>query len=194
MNRFELYACDVETTGLSIRDNEIIEVSFIRLSTGDSKTWYIRPENINAIEPDALRINGHKLEDLLHKTAFGKEIYIERSKVIIDIENWLGEDLHSAEERVLIGHNIGAFDKDMLINLWDRAKSFDTFPFSKRFILDTMQIQLLLDIVNDINSEYYNLKSLVERHNVKKEKAHRSLGDSKMCRDVFLKQIECIKK
>lgn len=194
MNKFELYACDVETTGLSISKNEIIEVSLIRISTGDVKTWYVKPENIDYIESDALRINGHKLEDLLHKTSFGKDTYIDSSKTIIDIENWLAEDLHTSEERILVGHNIGSFDKDMLINLWSRAKSFDTFPFSKRFILDTMQIQLLLDIANNTNSNYYNLASLVERHGVKKEKAHRSLNDTRMCKDVFLKQIECIKK
>jgi len=81
-----------------------------------------------------------------------------------------------------------------LIAFWKRCHAEQTFPFSKRFALDTMQIQVLLDIIKDDDyCENYSLKTLVEKYGVKREKAHRSENDVKMTKDVFIKQIELLK-
>jgi DNA polymerase III epsilon subunit-like protein len=193
MKKFELYVVDVESTGLT-KQHSIIEISLYRISNNEQKTWFIKPLNFENIEPDALRVNGHKLEDLKGLTKFGKDTYMEATKVSAEIENWVMDDLHSSDERLLVGHNILGFDKDMLISFWKNCNTIDTFPFSKKFALDTMQIQILLDILSDNYCEYYNLNSLVERYGIKKEKSHRSASDTRMTKDVFLKQFECLKK
>jgi DNA polymerase III epsilon subunit-like protein len=191
MKKLELYVCDTETTGIG-DEHSIIEITLCRLSTNELKTWCIKPFDTDNIQAEALRINGHKLENLKHQTKYGQETYLEPSKVIVDIENWLMYDFHTSEERVLVAHNAN-FDKQFIVNLWDRCNSTDTFPFNKKLIIDTMQIQLFLEVIGKVpESEYYNLMSLVEKYSVKKEKSHSSDGDVKMCRDVFLKQAAAV--
>lgn len=193
MSKFELYVCDIESTGLT-NDHSIIEISLCRLSTDEQKTWFVKPTNFDNIQPDALRVNGHKLEDLRCLTKFGKDTYMDATKVGAEIENWVADDLHASNERLLVGQNILGFDKGMLIEFWKKCNAEETFPFSNRFAIDTMQLQVILDIVSDNYCDNYSLRSLVERYGVKKEKAHRSENDVKMTRDVFFEQMKLLKK
>lgn len=192
--KYELYVCDVETTGL-LPENDIVEVSFYRLSNNDQKTWCIKPIRTDNIQPDALRVNGHNLDDLLHNTKEGKERYIPAEKATAEIENWLMEDMHPAEERLLVGHNICGFDKDMLIGMWNKVNANETFPFNKRLMLDTMQIQVFMDVIGITEqSEYYNLSSLIQKYGIKKEKMHRAAADVRATKSLFLKQANIIRK
>lgn len=192
--QFILYTLDSETTSLSHETGEIIELSIYRLSDDSQKTWCLKPNNYEAIEPDALRINGHKLDDLKLLTKYGQETYKDPAKVIVEIENWMLEDMSSTDDRILVGQN-PIFDLQFMQKLWANHNSSQTFPFGKRpFILDTRQIQLFLDLANNTRCKYYNLGSLVEKWEVKKEKAHRADADTRMTKDVFLAQLASIKK
>lgn len=192
MNKYTLYALDIETTGLDFVKNDIIEISLYRLSDDTQKTWCLKPLNFETIEPAALRINGHKLEDITHKTSIGRSTYLEPSKVIIDIENWIMEDNSSAENRVLIGHNIG-FDKYFIESLWKKCNSFDSFPFGRR-TMDTMTIEFFKDLIKDDMAEGYSLNNLTKKYGVKNEKAHSAAADTKATKEVFEKQVEYFKK
>jgi len=88
-----LYVIDTETTGIDANVNEVIEFSLYRISDDCQKTFCLKPNNIDAIQPDALRVNGHKLEDLLWKTDQGRDTYLEPSKALPLIENFLMQDL-----------------------------------------------------------------------------------------------------
>lgn len=186
------YVIDTETTGLSFVDNDVIEVSILRLSDNEQKTWCIKPINNKNITSDSLRINGHKLEDLLHQTKFGKDTYLEPSKVIIEIENWLAEDNLPAENRMMVGQNI-SFDKYMLENLWKKCEAHDSFPFGRR-MLDTMQFEIFMDLAAETKSESYSLNSIIKKYGIKNEKAHTAAADVKATKEVFVKQLEIIKK
>src|ERR1035437_8023971 len=96
---YKFYCCDSETTGLSSVKNDIIELSIYRLSDDVQKTWTIEPVSIENIELGALRVNGHKLDDLKLLTKFGRDTYREPKEVIVEIENWLQEDGVPAESR-----------------------------------------------------------------------------------------------
>jgi DNA polymerase III alpha subunit (gram-positive type) len=193
-SKFTFYVCDVETTGIDYLKNDIIELALHRVNDDVSKTWHIKAINIDNIDQPALRINGHKLEDILHKTAEGKEKYREPLKVLAEIENFMMEDGVSSEERILVGQNI-QFDLRFLQKLWERNNMKETFPFGPRpYVQDTMQLAIFLDIVFGEESQYYNLGSLVEKYGVKKLKSHRAEQDCTMTRDVYLKQIEKIQK
>lgn len=189
---FSIYVIDTETTGLST-DNDIIEFSAYRLNDDTQKTWLIKPINVEKIESDALRINGHKEEDILHKTAFGRENYLDPKQAIVEIENWLMEDGFPSTDRIIAGQNVSGFDKGMLVSLWNKCGSLETFPFSTRLLLDTMIIELFLNVCSNTKNEYYNLGGLVTKYGVKKEKAHRADADVRMTKDVLLKQIEFFK-
>jgi hypothetical protein len=192
MNSYTLYVCDTETTGLDPAKNDVIEVSFYRLSDGVQKTWQIKPTNFNNIETDALRVNGHKKEDITHQTKFGRETYKEASEAIIEIENWLFDDNMPAANRIIVGQN-AAFDKEMLQQLWSKCNSKDSFPFGRR-VMDTMQIEFFLDWCKNTIAEGYSLNNLVKKYGVKNEKAHTAAADVKATKEVFEKQVEYFKK
>ncbi len=191
---YVFYVADIETTGLDSHRHDVIELSLFRLgdnSENAQRTWCLKPLTPETIDPDALRINGHKLEDLLHKTKEGRERYQEAEKVLIEVENWLADDMVPAEKRFLVGQNI-AFDKDRLEQLWIKCNSKDSFPFGRR-LMDTMQIELFLDYCKGQFAEGYSLSNLVKKYGVKNEKAHTAAADTKATKEVFEKQVEFFK-
>lgn len=190
-NNYVLYVCDTETTGFSFLTQDVIEVSFYRLSDDQQKTWCVKPMNIETISQDALRVNGHKYEDITHQTKYGKEIYREASKVIIEIENWIEEDGVPSENRVLCGQNV-QFDKNMLEQLWTKCGSSGSFPFGRRS-LDTMQLQFAMDFCSNNMSQSYSLNALTKKYGVKNDKAHSAASDTLATKDVFLKQMNFLK-
>lgn len=189
---FAIYVADVETTGLDSHLNDVIELSLLRLSDGEQKTWCLKPFNFNTIDPVSLRINGHKLEDITHQTKLGRETYLEPSKVIIEIENWVMNDDASTNNRVLCGQNI-AFDKGMLDQLWNKCDSKDSMPFGRRTI-DTMQIEFFLDWCQGTMAEGYSLNNLIKKYGVKNDKAHTAAADVRATKEVFEKQVEFFRK
>lgn len=193
MNNFNIYILDTETTGLST-DHSIIELSILRMNGGDQKTWLIEPLNKNNIDKDALRVNKHIEDDILHKTANGREKYIHPSIVLPEIENWLNEDGGTSDDRIMAGQNVCGFDKSMLISLWEKSNSLETFPFNKKLILDTLIIEVFLDVIRNKREDYYSLGSLVDRYQIKKLKQHRADTDVIMTKDVLLKQLDRFKK
>ena len=188
---FSFYITDIETTGLHITNCEVIELSLYRLipeSEEAQKTWCLKANTPETIEPAALRINGHKIEDITHKTKEGRERYLEPSAAIIEVENWLAEDGLPAEKRVLIGQNV-SFDKDRLEQLWIKCNSKDSFPFGRRS-MDTMQVELFFDFCGGEFAEGYSLNNLVKKYGVKNEKAHTAAADTMATKLVFEKQVE----
>jgi DNA polymerase III epsilon subunit-like protein len=196
--KYEIYIVDTETTGLDSRENDVIELSILRLSTSEQRTWTLKPINPNTIDPNSLRINGHKIEDLKWETKVGREIYKDPSSVLVDVENWIADDGLPAENRILCGQNI-AFDREMLQQLWAKCNSKDTFPWGRR-TLDTIQIEFFIDFCHskltnvDKMAEGYSLSNLVKKYGVKNEKAHTAAADVKATSEVFIKQVEWFSK
>jgi DNA polymerase III epsilon subunit-like protein len=189
---YVIYVADIETTGLDSRLHDVIELSFFRLSDGVQKTWCVKPVNPANIDQGALRVNGHKLEDLRHETKVGKDKYLNPSQVIIEIENWINEDGVPIENRIMCGQNI-AFDHERLQQLWVKCNSPDTFPFGRRMI-DTMHLEFFLDLCKGTMAEGYSLKNLVKKYGVTNAKAHTAEADTLATKEVFEKQVSFFKK
>lgn len=201
---YTLYVNDTETTGLDPEKNDIIECCFWRLDEPESKTWWMTPLNTNAIEPSALRVNGHKLEDILRKTPEGKEKYRDPKEVLPEIEMWIMRDGAAAEDRVFIGQN-PEFDYKFLMKLWERVGDADNFPFgywielpdgtkrNQTMIIDTTNLVKIIDVCTNKKRDRYNLGSLVKSFGITKAQAHRADGDVKMTKDLFEKIIEPMK-
>jgi DNA polymerase III epsilon subunit-like protein len=191
---FSFYVVDIETTGLDSHKHDVIELSIVRMGAegeDSQRTWCLKPLNPDEIEPAALRVNGHKLEDLLHRTKEGRERYQDAAQVAIEIENWLAEDGLPAEKRFLIGQNV-SFDRDRLEQLWIKLNSRDSFPFGRRY-MDTMIVELFLDYCKGEFAEGYSLSNLIKKYGVKNEKAHTAAADVKATKEVFEKQVEMFK-
>lgn len=188
----EIYGIDTETTGFSPTKNSIIELCIYRLSDDTFKTWCIKASEGTEIDPGALKKNGHKLEDITWVTKEGREKYKTEKEVIIEVENWLAEDMCQNNERMILAHNAN-FDKNMLNGLWERNNNLDTFPFSQKRLFDTMQIEMMIDFASG-NDEMYGLASLCKKYGIKNEKAHSAEADTIAMVKVFKKQMEFLKK
>lgn len=189
---YVLYVADCETTGLDSRLHDVIELSLLRLNDGEQKTWWLKPTNPENIDLGALRVNGHKLEDLRHETKAGRERYLDAGGVLVEIENWVANDGMPAEQRILVGQNV-SFDRERFEQLWTKNEAKDTFPFGRK-IMDTMQIEIFLDWCQGSMAEGYSLSNLVKKYGVKNEKAHSAEADVKATKEVFEKQVDFFKK
>lgn len=194
-NGYVLYIVDTETTGLDPAVNDVIEISMCRLifddqgnTHQDQKSWLLKALNPASISDEALRVNGHKREDILHLTKFGKETYHLPEQVIAEIELWVMEDNVSAMDRIFIGQN-PYFDIDFLKQLWRRLDTPSTFPFeleNGNRTLDTKQIAVLIDLCTGRRRLQYSLSALVKAFGVKKERAHRADADVRMTTDLLI--------
>ncbi|MFA5758978.1 MAG: 3'-5' exonuclease [Clostridia bacterium] len=191
------YVCDTETTGLNPELHDVIEVCFWRLGDAESKTWCLSPLRPENITDEALKINNHSKDDILHRTASGKETYKHPSVVLPEIEMWLMEDGAAAEERVFIGQN-PEFDYKFLLKLWELQGNSDNFPFgywmegregrrNQGYIVDTVQLARLIDVLTGKKRARYNLGSLVKNFDITKATAHRADGDVKMTKELYEK-------
>jgi DNA polymerase III alpha subunit (gram-positive type) len=198
---YVIYVGDCESTGLDKDKNEIIEISLLRLfldgsKEDEQKTWLLKALKPETIQEEALKINGHKREDILGLSVEGKEKYLHPDIVLPQIENWIAEDDVTSGDRVLAGQNI-MFDFDMMEATWNRFKIIDTFPFQlghNKLVIDTKNLALFIDIIAGKKRKFYNLGSLTKDYGVKKEKAHRADADVRMTKELLLKQIEPFKK
>jgi DNA polymerase III alpha subunit (gram-positive type) len=198
MPNYIIYVQDTETTGLIPKVNEIIELSFIRLTKtesgfeSDQKTWLFKAYDPSNIQDDALAINGHKKEDILWQTPYGRENYKKREDAIIEIEDWIAEDKMSAHDRVFAGQN-PMFDFEHMMALWGNCNSIDTFPFltgHNKLIVDTKHLALFFDICAGRKREKYSLGNLIKAFGVKKEKTHRADADTRMTSELLIKFID----
>ena len=189
-----IYVIDTETTGLDFKENDVIEISASRFHFSnpekiEQKTWYLKALNPITIQDEALAVNKHKREDILHLTKFGRDTYKDPSEAIIQIEQWVHSDKMSAMDRVIAGQNV-MFDVQALKALWEKVESLDTFPFNlenNNRIIDTKMLALIVDICTGKRRRYYNLGTLVKSFNVKKRKAHRAEDDVAMTLDLLIK-------
>lgn len=196
MEEYIIYVTDVETTGKTPGIHEIIELSSLRFCLNsqemEQKSWLIKAMNSDTIEEEALSVNGHKREDILHQTKYGKENYMLPTDFIPEYDAWVSMDDMSTHDRVFCGQN-PYFDFDHMKAMWSQYESIDTFPFiigHNTLIQDTKTLALTIDIAMGIKRERYNLGSLVKDFGVKKEKAHRADADVRMTKDLFVKQIQ----
>ena len=108
---------DIESTGLNIASDGIIELSFVKVFPGgktEVKTWKIKPwdyvnHRVIKINPEASAVNGVKDEDLVNCPKF--------IAVLPEVAQWLsGSDL--------AGFNSIKFDLPMLAEEIDRVRHY----------------------------------------------------------------------
>ncbi len=184
---YVMYVADCETTGLDSHLHDVIELSLLRLNDGQQKTWCLKPFYPERAEAAALRINGHKIEDLRHETKEGRERYRDPNQVIIEVENWMMDDGVPANQRILIGQNIG-FDHERFEQLWIKCNSKDSFPFGRRF-MDTMVWAVMMDYVHGQMSDNYSLAGISKKYGIKNTAAHTAAADVVTAAEVFKAQV-----
>ena len=159
---------DLETTGVSCENDEVIEISAVKVKNGE-----IIDELSTLVNPGmpipfyASQVNGITDDMVADSPSF---------------EEVLGQFLDFAGDAVLVGHNINSFD--MLFMQRDVQKYYGKLIGND--CIDTLQIaRLYLP-----EMEHHTLTELAEHFGIDADGAHRALNDCRMNQKVF----ECLKK
>ena len=133
---------DIESTGLNIPTDGIIELSFVKVMPGGEvkiKTWKIKPwdyENhrVIPINPQASEVNGVKDEDLVNCPKF--------IEVLPEVASWL-------QDSDLAGFNSAKFDLPMLAEEIERARAYSVSRLSNEAAHD--KAQEMIDCIDKLD-------------------------------------------
>jgi DNA polymerase III subunit epsilon len=158
---------DLETTGLNVAKDRIIEISILKVNqngTTDSKTWILNPEY--AITAEATIVHGYSNEDLLDKPTF--------KSVAKDISRFL-------DHCDLAGFNALKFDIPLLVEEFIRADV--DFDIKNRSMIDVQNIFMRME-QRTLKAAYrfYCNKDLTD--------AHSAEADTQATYEVLKAQIE----
>ena len=156
---------DLETTGISPKTDEVIEISAVKVKQGkvtDEFSTLVNPKC--RIPYGASRVNGIT-DDMVAEAPFFEQV--------------LEEFLEFIKGFVLVGHNIARFDMNFLYR--DVEKYFErSLPND---YIDTLQMAR-----RELpNLEHHRLTDLAEYYGISAEGAHRALNDCRMNQQVFEK-------
>lgn len=154
---------DLETTGISSKYDEVIEISGVKVRNGqviDEFHALVNPGR--AIPPGASRVNGITDEMVAEAPPF------------CDV---LKEFLDFAGENVLMGHNIHSFDMKFIYR--DSQKYYDGIPGND--YVDTLK--LARSCLPGLS--HYRLVDLAEHYHISAEGAHRALNDCRMNQKIY---------
>lgn len=158
---------DIETTGLNITKDRIIEICLVKQSPDGSvedKTWRINPGM--PILQKITELTGISDADVANAPQFA------------ELANTLLNFIGNAD---LSGYNAAKFDIPLLMEEFDRAKV--DFDINGRKIIDVQQIYHMMERRNLAAAyQFYCNKELTN--------AHSALADVEATREVFLAQLE----
>ncbi len=159
---------DLETTGVSCENDEVIEISAVKVQNGEVVDEFSTLVNPGMSIPYyASQVNGITDDMVADSPGF---------------EEALGQFLDFVGDAVLVGHNINSFD--MLFMQRDVQKYYGKMLGND--CIDTLQIaRLYLP-----EMEHHTLTELAEHYGIGAEGAHRALNDCRINQMVF----ECLKK
>ena len=193
----QLCAIDCETTGLDDYWNEIIQLCILPLDS-DIKVRkdvvpfniYIKPDNIEDVDPKALEVNKIKLETLMTH-GFDKETAINL------LEDWIENKLGLPRSQggkpkkiVPLGQNY-AFDRGF-IQRWLGVEQYNEwFDYHYK---DTMNTANYLNDraamqCEEVPFKKVNLRYLASTFGIPNENAHDAFADCVMCAQVYRKML-----
>jgi len=172
MRKHNLSFIDIETTGLSLMEHEIIEIGCIitdsSLQMVEEFELKIKPEHIKTADPIALKINHYDPKDWQSAISLKEAIKIFADKT---------------ENTIMVGHNI-TFDASFL------DKAFYDTGIKKKFfhyhLLDTVSIAFVKLYENE-EIDRFTLHELCKHFNIKNEKEHTALSDTRATLELYKK-------
>ncbi len=172
MKKHNLSFIDIETTGLNLVENEIIEIGCVIVDTSlnivEEFELKIKPLHIKTADPVSLKITHYDPKNWEEAITLNEAI-----KILAD----------KTENTTLVGHNI-SFDASFL------EKAFCDTGIKKKFfhyhLLDTVSIAFTkLHDKSDI--EKLTLHELCEYFNIKNEHEHTALSDARADFELYKK-------
>ena len=175
---------DIESTGLNIASDSIIELCFVKIMPGGEqrvKTWRVKPwdyafDRQREINPAAQAVHGISAEDLVDKPTF--------YEISEEVAQWLnGSDL--------AGFNSAKFDLPMLAEEIERVRRGSRMFPAKEVAIDLHQMQMV-DVQNIFHMmEPRTLKAAYSFYCGKElENAHAAEADTLATYEVLKGQLD----
>lgn len=171
MRKHNFAFIDIETTGLNLNENEIIEIGCV-LTTPELKVieefeLKIKPENISSADPVALKVNHYNEKEWESAYDFKKAMNIFREKV---------------KDCIMVGHNV-AFDAGFLEHTFNKMGVVNTLHYHK---LDTISMAWAKMHKNP-DIEHFSLREMCVHFGIKNERAHAALPDARATYELYKK-------
>jgi DNA polymerase III epsilon subunit-like protein len=156
---------DVETTGTIPGFHEITELGFDHEVKGEYSIR-VQPMHMDRAEPEALRVGHYNEADWA-----GAPTIVEAWPRICD---WL-------EDTIIIGHDVGRFDLNMLAGE-ARMKGLDDERISRAYICTRV---LAFQNLIKKGLKRTKLESVCDFYGISNEGAHHALEDVRRCKQVY---------
>jgi DNA polymerase III epsilon subunit-like protein len=189
---------DTETTGLDPFTHEIVQLAIIPLDSNievrkDVMPFHIKmkPDFPNRIDPEAFKVSGHKLEDLM-ATGFDKDTAMTL------LEDWiqkLGLPVTASgrpKKIIPLGQNYAGFDKFFMIKWLGHLQYNEWFDYH---LPDTMSVACYLNDRAAMRAEKVpfskiNLTYLASTLKIPHDRAHDALQDALMASRVYQRMLK----
>jgi DNA polymerase III epsilon subunit family exonuclease len=175
MNHTKFVALDIETTGLDIRDHEVIQIGCVLFSYNEKKGIYvvddeieinIKPSHIETANKTSLKINKYNDTDWVDA---------------VSLKKGLQKLMRKVKDRVMVAHN-ASFDYHFL----DLACKTQDVPNTLHYhILDTLSMAYAT--LHHTDAKQLSLRYLCDYFKIENKKAHTALSDARATYELFVK-------
>ncbi len=171
MKKHNFIFIDIETTGLVLTKNEIIDIGCVvtnpELEVIEEFSLKIKPENIENADPVALKINHYS------ETEWQNAMSLKEAIKILALK---------AKDCIMVGQNV-AFDSGFLEYAFVKTGITNSMHYHK---LDTISLAWA-KLHNEPDLEHFSLRELCLRFDIKNENAHTGLGDARATFELYKK-------
>lgn len=174
MRKHNFAFLDIETTGLNLIKNEIIEVGIVitspALKVMEEFEIKIKPEHIEDADLVALKVNHYNKKDW--ESAYGLKEAMEMIS-------------QKVKDCIMVGQNV-AFDFGFLEYAFNKTGIANPMHYHK---LDTISIAWA-KLHGEKDVKNFSLRELCLRFGIKNENAHTGLGDARATFELYKKLME----
>jgi len=173
--RSNFIAFDVETTGLSPRDDRIVEIGAVRFSDGNVIDTFSTLVNPGIRIPSSATAMNHITNEMLSSAPSEQEVYPK-------LLEFLGEAVYG--NILMCAHN-ASFDFNFLCNTFRRLGYECDIAYT-----DTLRLsrQYVPDLPN------HKQVTLESHFGLTNKASHRAASDAENCGHIFLRLLECAEK
>ncbi len=171
MKKHNFAFLDIETTGLNLIKNEIIEIGCVvttpELKVIEEFELKIKPERIEDADPVSLKISHYDSLSWADSISLKKGMKILADKV---------------KDCIMVGQNV-AFDSGFLEYAFSKTGVLNSMHYHK---LDTISIAWA-KLHNSPDIDHFSLRELCLHFGIKNENAHTALSDARATFELYKK-------